>query len=439
MTQFAAKWVVVAAVAPVLVALVPGAVGMAGAQSAPEIDLECSCSYHIQGGTITFGAAAVTNDRTGGTSGTLKLKVWATSTPYRGGAIRGHLLATQTLGELMGNYQYTSLSYTQALDAPPAGVYYITMTVTEYDGQDYIMDYVTFDNTASFGGGGPGGGNPPGAGVGASECSYEVTVRNGADAFSASTPIRAAACWIEGSNAAATRESLESTHAGNQGGASVWWAWTAPAAGTAEFSTVGSSFDTLLAVYSASAGSTTEVTSNDDVDADNNEYQSAVAFQAQAGRTYYVVVDGYDGASGDIVLRWRLRSAVQDLDDANPLDDFNVTIPVSCPRQVEICVRDHQCEDGDEVAVSVNGIEVLRTELFNAPRCLDVSVRAGVNTISLLALNGTGFKGACSYQDANTGEITVGGSRHAQNWRHRGGAGSRANLNVTVGGSGPCP
>ena len=94
MTQFAAKWVVVAAVAPVLVALVPGAVGMAGAQSAPEIDLECSCSYHIQGGTITFGAAAVTNDRTGGTSGTLKLKVWATSTPYRGGAIRGHLLAT---------------------------------------------------------------------------------------------------------------------------------------------------------------------------------------------------------------------------------------------------------------------------------------------------------------------------------------------------------
>ena len=102
-------------------------------------------------------------------------------------------------------------------------------------------------------------------------------------------------------------------------------------------------------------------------------------------------------------------------------------------------MRDHECEDGDAITVSVNRVEVLRTELFNAPRCIDVPVREGVNTISLLALNGTGGKGFCSHADVNTGQITVSGSRQTQSWRHRGGAGSRANLNVTVGGSGSCP
>ena len=437
---------VVAAAVPVLVALLAGTVDMAVAQSVPDIDLECSCSYRIDGDVITFGAAAVANTRSGGTSGTLTLKMWATSAPYRGGTINGYLLAEERLGELMGGYRYTSLSYTASLEAPPAGTYYITMTVTEYDGQDYIMDYVTFDDPATFGGGirvDPGGRGVPvtpgNRSAGASECSYAVTVRNGADDFSASTRIRAAACWIEGSNAGATVEAGEARHAGRSGGASVWWAWTAPAAGTAEFSTLGSSFDTLLAVYSLSGGVRTEVAANDDIDFDGGVYQSAVAFEAQAGRTYYVAVDGYDGATGDVVLRWRVQESAQDLDDANPLDDFNVRIPASCPRQVEICVRDHQCEDGDAVAVSVNGVEVLRTELFNAPRCIDIAVREGVNTISLLALNGTGFKGSCSFVDENTGEITVAGSQRSQNWRHRGGAGSRANLNVTVGGSGPCP
>ena len=442
----AAKWVIVAAITPVLVALVPGMFEIASAQSVPAIDLECSCSYRTQGDSITFGVAAIRNNRSGGTSGTLKLKVWATRTLYQGGTISGYLLAEERLGQLRGGYSYTSLSYTKSWEVPPAGTYYITMTVTEYDGQDFVMDYVTFDDTATFGDAGPG--NPGGGGSGdprdnsvdASECSYDVTVRNGADDFSASTPISAPACWIEGSNVGASVQDNEASHAGSEGGASVWWAWTAPVTGTAEFDTVGSSFDTLLAVYSGRANITSieEVASNDDIDERNRIYQSAVEFGVQEGETYFIAVDGYDGETGDIVLHWRVEEAVQDLEDAEPLQDFNVRIPASCPRQVEICVRDHECEDGDAVAVSVNRIEVLRTELFNAPRCIDISVREGVNTISLLALNGTGYKGFCSHRDVNTGQITVSGSQR-QSWMHRGGAGSRANLNVTVGGSGSCP
>ena len=179
------------------------------------------------------------------------------------------------------------------------------------------MGYVTFDDTHTFGGD-AGPRDPVNSRANASECSYEVTVRNGADDFSASTPINAPACWVEGSNVGATVQNSESTHAGREGGASVWWAWTAPATGTAEFTTVGSSFDTLLAVYSVSANSRTEVASNDDIDYQNDVYQSAVEFDAQEGQRYYIAVDGYNGATGDIVLRWRVKEAMQVVDDAKP-------------------------------------------------------------------------------------------------------------------------
>ena len=122
------------------------------------------------------------------------------------------------------------------------------------------------------------------------------------------------------------------------------------------------------------------------------------------------------------------------------LDDFDVTIPGSCAREVEVCVRDHQCEDGDEAQVTVNGAVVFSGELFNAAHCVTVPVREGSNTIELYAINGTGFKGDyCSHIDANSGQIDViGGNEQSQTWLHLGGAGSSAALNVTIGPDGPC-
>ncbi len=115
--------------------------------------------------------------------------------------------------------------------------------------------------------------------------------------------------------------------------------------------------------------------------------------------------------------------------EADPLDDVNVTLPASCPLQ--ICVRDHECEDGDEIRVSVNGSRVFEGELFSDPHCFTVPVTAGTNAVRLLALNGTGYKGKCNHGDGNTGEIRIHGQ--AQTWQHRGGAGSSANINVTIG------
>jgi hypothetical protein len=105
-----------------------------------------------------------------------------------------------------------------------------------------------------------------------------------------------------GQNINATKETGEPDHAGNSGGASVWYRWTAPATSPVTFATTGSNFDTLLAAYTGSSvGSLTPVASNDDF---NGSLQSAITFNASSGVTYYIAVDGFFGATGNIVLGW---------------------------------------------------------------------------------------------------------------------------------------
>ena len=118
--------------------------------------------------------------------------------------------------------------------------------------------------------------------------------------------------------------------------------------------------------------------------------------------------------------------------ETRPLRDFRLTVSRT-DRAVNICIRDHECEDGDEVRVSVNGISVLREEIVNEWSCRSVPVTEGRNSIELYAINGSGRKGDCSYADANTGEIRIEGENiQTQSWQHRGGAGSSAAIIVTV-------
>ena len=123
------------------------------------------------------------------------------------------------------------------------------------------------------------------------------------DVFADAIQISGASGAASGSNVGASKESGEPAHAGNRGGASVWWRWAASATGETTFDTRGSSFDTLLAVYTgASVGSLTRVASNDDIG--GGVLQSQVTFTARQGQVYYIAVDGYGGATGTIVLNW---------------------------------------------------------------------------------------------------------------------------------------
>lgn len=121
------------------------------------------------------------------------------------------------------------------------------------------------------------------------------------DDFEDATPIADPFLNVKGSNIGATRQAGEPNHAGAEQGRSVWWTWTAPASGPVTMSTAGSQFDTLLSVYTGDAlGSLRLVAENDDVQPFDE--QSRVTFEAMAGQSYRIAVDGYDRQMGFIEL-----------------------------------------------------------------------------------------------------------------------------------------
>ena len=127
------------------------------------------------------------------------------------------------------------------------------------------------------------------------------------DPFAGATPISGAQSSITGTNAVATKESGEPIHAGNAGGRSVWYRWTAPSSGTVTIDTAGSAFDTLLGVYTGtSLNGLTAKAANDNFALLTSSW---VSFAVTAGTVYLVAVDGKGGASGALKLNWSLPPA----------------------------------------------------------------------------------------------------------------------------------
>ncbi|MBI5766901.1 MAG: IPT/TIG domain-containing protein [Verrucomicrobia bacterium] len=126
----------------------------------------------------------------------------------------------------------------------------------------------------------------------------EVAAAN--DLFGDAATLAGASASATAVSADATKEAGEPNHAGNAGGKSLWWKWTAPKTGVVALSTIGSTFDTLLAVYTGTAvGSLTVVASDDNSGPANT---SKLTFNATAGTTYRIAVDGSSGASGSVQL-----------------------------------------------------------------------------------------------------------------------------------------
>lgn len=124
-------------------------------------------------------------------------------------------------------------------------------------------------------------------------------------------------------NLDASKEMNEPDHAGNSGGKSVWWNWTASLTGQLNLSTAGSDFNTLLGVYTGSDVSTLSLLAenNDDLPATT----SALSFIAEAGTTYRIAVDGFSGAYGTVKLTW----SYQDSDGDGVADALDNCIAVA--------------------------------------------------------------------------------------------------------------
>jgi hypothetical protein len=105
-----------------------------------------------------------------------------------------------------------------------------------------------------------------------------------------------------GNNLVASLESGEPLHGGKPGGKSIWYTWTPPGTGIATFSTAGSGFDTLMAVYTGSNLVSLLPEASDEDTA--GFYTSGRSFNVFDGMTYHIAIDGFGGVSGDFVISW---------------------------------------------------------------------------------------------------------------------------------------
>jgi ELWxxDGT repeat protein len=137
--------------------------------------------------------------------------------------------------------------------------------------------------------------------AGDGERGRELWLATSNDAFAQRELLQGVRTSVYASTLGDTKETGEPDHAGQPGGRSAWWSWTAPRSGRFAVTTAGSDLDTLLAVYTGSdVGSLTLVASNDDERA--GVPTSRVVFRAAAGAAYALAVDGKAGADGHVSL-----------------------------------------------------------------------------------------------------------------------------------------
>lgn len=115
---------------------------------------------------------------------------------------------------------------------------------------------------------------------------------------------------VSGSNTDATGQTGEPSIAGSPADTSVWYSWTAPENGPTSFNTRDAAFDTTLHVFTGNfLTALASVASNDDF---NGTLQSKVTFNATAGTTYRIAVDGFAAAHGSFSLQYAQNSPAHD-------------------------------------------------------------------------------------------------------------------------------
>jgi uncharacterized delta-60 repeat protein len=138
-------------------------------------------------------------------------------------------------------------------------------------------------------------------------------------------------------NLGATVEPGEPNPAHTPGGASVWLRWQSPGNGIARFSTAGSSFDTLLAIYTGTSLSDLVAVASDD---DSAAFLcSAASFRASAGMTYYIQIDGFYGSGGNINLGWSF-SEIPYEPPVILVQPQGVTVPVGSNTVLAVAIAD---------------------------------------------------------------------------------------------------
>ncbi|HKR14418.1 MAG TPA: NF038122 family metalloprotease [Pyrinomonadaceae bacterium] len=134
------------------------------------------------------------------------------------------------------------------------------------------------------------------------------------DNFSAAQAVSGCSGTTTGTNVGATSESGEPNHSpdNNGGTRSIWYSWTAPTTGQATVTTAGSTYDTIMGVYTGNAVNSLTLIGKNDDETPGQTLTSRVTFNTIAGTVYRIAVDGYNnnGSGGDIgnvTFNWTLN------------------------------------------------------------------------------------------------------------------------------------
>ena len=212
------------------------------------------------------------------------------------------------------------------------------------------------------------------------------------DAFANAINLAGPTVTTAGSNVGATKQfGQEPNIPGNFGGASVWWNWTAVASGPTTIDTEGSSFNTLLGVYTGTAGNAlTLVGANDDF-APNT--WSRVQFTAVGGTVYRILVDGFrtGGGAGATVAQGSITLNIRGVGGVNldtPTNGMVFTVGDPIPVGVSI-TPDFPNPPASRVDFYRNGT------LFASDAMAPFSVVTsdsppGTNTFYAVGINGAG-------------------------------------------------
>jgi subtilisin family serine protease len=215
------------------------------------------------------------------------------------------------------------------------------------------------------------------AGTAVSTANFVTTGAPPNDHFNSAQVLSGHSGTVTASNSGSTKEAGEPNHAGNVGGSSVWYTWTAPANGTWTFDTAGSNFDTLLAVYTGtSIGGLSPVASNDDVSL--SDRTSRVGFSATAGTNYRIAVDGYIGLSGSIKLNWSFTPN---------LPMISGVTPSSGPPGITVLITGQNFSGA--TAVSFNGVNATFTPQGATQLSATVPANATTGPIRVTTPHGT--------------------------------------------------
>jgi hypothetical protein len=141
---------------------------------------------------------------------------------------------------------------------------------------------------------------------------YEIAAFTASAAASASATVQRSYTGTQILNTfGSVKQPGEPNHCGIPGGASQWYLYEAPEDGIASINTDGSTFDTILAIYTGTGESFASLVP---VTCDNNSgtngRTSAVSFPAKVGTPYFVAVDGVNGATGVVYLNYTLLKPI---------------------------------------------------------------------------------------------------------------------------------